>query len=346
MLKRTVIALLLSLALGFAGLYLVVGEAVFRPETYRAQNPSVAVVVLIVVAFLAKWFSPAVRIGLLCWGQKIPLSYRSALLVHLAAMFVAAFTPNNTGVAPATVAALSRLGVPLGRGIGVVLQIFVLDLIFFSWAVPLSLGYLIYSDTIELSPGARAAALATAASTIAIAAVLTRYPRLVVRSALTAAKWQLLRRFASQLRKAARDYYHSARAFKNMAAPAWVALNLVTAAGWFSGFILFWLLLRLYGVEADPLATLAILSSITLVSHLVPTPGASGFMEAAVGLSTGASAGGGAAAALLIWRLASFYVIFFVGPLASWLLYLSPPVVPTDDPGTTRERSHRKSPTR
>jgi uncharacterized membrane protein YbhN (UPF0104 family) len=77
-------------------------------------------------------------------------------------------------------------------------------------------------------------------------------------------------------------------------------------------------------VEVGLLATLALLSSITLVSHVVPTPGASGFVEAAVGLSVGA--GGGAAAALLIWRLASFYVIFLLGPPAGWLLYLSRPV--------------------
>ena len=324
-LKRTLIALVLSLALGFAGLYLVVGEAVFRPETYRVQNPSVLVVVLIVLAFLGKWFSPAVRIGLLCRGQKIQVPYRSALLVHLSAMLVAAFTPNNTGVAPATAAALSRLGVPLGRGIGVVVQFFILDLIFFSWAVPTSVGYLLYSNKLELPPGVRVVAFAIAALAIAGAVVLTRYPRLVVRFILTIAKWPLLRRFASRLRRVARDYYRSARAFLRMSASYWLALNLVTAAGWFSSFVLFWLLLKLYGVEADLLGTLAILGSITLVSHVVPTPGASGFVESAVGFSIGAHSGGHAAAALLIWRLASFYVIFLLGPPAGWLLYLSPP---------------------
>jgi uncharacterized protein (TIRG00374 family) len=102
----------------------------------------------------------------------------------------------------------------------------------------------------------------------------------------------------------------------------------VVTGGWFSGFVLFWLLLKLYGVEADLPATLAILSSVTLVSHLVPTPGGSGFMEAALGLSIGS--GGGAAAALLIWRLASYHAIFLLGPPAAWLLYLSEPVTVKD----------------
>jgi glycosyltransferase 2 family protein len=322
-LKRTAIALVLSLALGIAGLYLVVGGAVFRPETYRAQNSSVPLVVLIVIAFFTKWFAPAVRIRLLCRGQEILLPYRSAVLVHLVAMFVAALAPQNTGFAPATVAALSRLGVPVGRGVGVAVQIFVLDLIFFAWAVPLGVGYLVYSDALELPPGAGALAFATGCLALVAAAALSRRPQLVVGLIFAVARWQLMARFASRLRRVARDYYRSARDFLKMPASYWLALHLATAAGWFGGFVLFWLLLKLYGVEAGLLATLATLSSITLVSHVVPTPGASGFMEAAVGLSVGAD--GGAAAALLVWRLASFYVVFLLGPPAGWLLYLSRP---------------------
>src|SRR3712207_1090022 len=237
-LKRAVVVLLLSLALGFAGLYLAAGEAVLRPGTYRVQNPGVAVLVLVVIAFLGKWCSPALRIGLLCHRQKIALPYRSALLAYLTAMFVAALTPNNTAVGPATAVALSRLGVPLGRGIGVVVQVFVLDLIFFAWAVPASIGYLIYADTLKLPPGARVAAFVMASLAIAGAVVFTRYPRPVVRSILVVAKWPPLKGLAPRLRGIARDYYRSARAFKSMALSTWLALNLVTTAGWFGGFAL------------------------------------------------------------------------------------------------------------
>ena len=334
MLKRTAIVLLLSLALGFAGLYLVLGDAVFRPETYVAQNSSAPLVVLILLAFLAKWLSPAVRIAFLCRGQEIPLPFRSAVLVHLVAMFVAALAPQNTGFAPATVAALARLGVPVGRGIGVSVQVFVLDLVFFAWSVPLGVGYLIYSDAIELPRGTGALAFAAGCLAIIAAAVLSLRPQLVVGLMFALARWPFMARFASLLRKVARDYYRSARDFLKMPASYWLALHLATAAGWLGGFVLFWLLLRLYGVEAGLLATLATLSSITLVSHVVPTPGASGFIEAAVGLSVGA----GAAAALLVWRLASFYVVFLLGPPAAWLLYMWRPA------GDTHLHRGRKPP--
>ena len=59
-----------------------------------------------------------------------------------------------------------------------------------------------------------------------------------------------------------------------MPASYWLTLHLATAAGWFGGFVLLWLLLKVYGVDVGLLATLAILSSITLVSHFVPTLGA------------------------------------------------------------------------
>lgn len=340
---RTIVIVLLSLGLGLAGLYLVVGEAVFRLATYRLETPSVPLLLLAMIAFLVKWMSPAARIWLLCRAQEIPLPYRSALLAHLGAMFVAAFTPNNTGVVPATVVALGRFGVPLGRGIGVAVQLFVLDLMFFGWTVPLGLAYLIYSDKISLPQSTTVVALTTAALTIVGAVVLIRYPRPPARLLLATAEWPFLARFASRLRRSARDYYRSMKAFKGATASIWLALNVSTVLQWFGSFVLFWSLLWLYGVEANPLAILAILSALTLVSHFVPTPGAAGFMEAAVGLSIGGQVGVGVAAAVLMWRLATFYVIFILGPLADWLIHLSPRTITATGEDRAASPSRKRS---
>ena len=334
---RAVVVFVLGLALGFGGLYLVAGDQVFRLETYRVRDPSLLVAALCVVAFIAEWFvmDPA-RIWLLCRNQKIPLRFRSAVLVHLTSMFAASVTPGNVGVAPVIAVALGRLGVPFGKSVGVAIQVFIFDMIFFAWAVPLSLGYLIYSNTLRLPPVSEFAAFAIAGLAVVGAVFLTRFPRPVVRLILVTARWPFMNRFAPRLRATARDYYRSALAFKNMSLFSWLMINVVVAAGWFSGFVLFWLLLELYGVEIDLPATLAILTSVTLVSHLFPTPGGSGFMEAALGLSIGA--GGGAAAALLLWRVASYHAIFLLGPPAAWLLYLSNPV--TDSSVSDNERGN------
>src|SRR5215217_1674117 len=294
---RAVVVFAVGLALGFGGLYLVAGDQVFRIETYRVRDPSLLVAMLCVVAFIAEWFlMDSARIWLLCRNQKIPLPFRSAILVHLTSMFVASVTPGNVGVGPTTTVALRRLGVPFGKGVGVAIQVFIFDMIFFAWAVPVSLGYLIYSHILRLPPVSEFAAFTIAGLAIVGAVFLTRYPRPVVRLILITARWPFLNRFASRLRKTARDYYRSATTFKNMTLFTWLMINVVVAAGWFSGFVLFWLLLKLYGVEVGLLATLAILTSVTL-----------------------------------LWRLASYHAIFLLGPPAAWLLYLSKPVTAKDE---------------
>ena len=325
-LARVLAIFTLSLALGLAGLYLVAGDQIFRAETYLVREPNALIIVLCAIAFIVEWFvmDPA-RIWLLCRSQKIALPFRSAVLVHLTSMFVASVTPGNAAVGPATAVALRRLGVPFGKSLGVAVQVLVFDMIFFGWSVPLSLGYLTYSGALRLPPGSEFAAFVMAALAIVGAVFLTRYPRPVVQVILALASRRFMARFASKLRRIARDYYRSARAFKGMVLSTWLALNLVVAAGWFSGFALFWLLLELYGIDVGLPSTLAILNSITLVAHFFPTPGGSGFMEAALGLSVGAG-GPSLAAALLIWRLASYHAIFLLGPPAGWLLYTSKPL--------------------
>ena len=102
-----------------------------------------------------------------------------------------------------------------------------------------------------------------------------------------------------------------------------VTLNTVTAVHWLAAFVLLWGFLELYGVELSLVTTLSLLNVLTLVSQFVPTPGGAGFVEAAVGLSVGPyAANGSVAGALLLWRILAFNIIFLIGPLAGWLLYL------------------------
>lgn len=326
--KRFAAALVLTLALGFGGLYLVAGGELFQDETYDIRNPGGLVLALCGVFFLVRWTVPAAKITLLCHAQGIPLPYRLGFLAHLVSVLGAALTPSQSGGNPAAAAALGRLGVPLGRGLGVAMQILILDLIFYSWSVPLCLGFLILTGAIALPPGAEAAALAATLLAVAGAVLLSRYPRPVVRLILASARLPLLRRFDRRLRRAALDYYRSARAFLRIEFLSWLTLQLVTAAGWLSTYALLWSLLVLYGIEIGLAETLSVVNVLNLAANFVPVPGGSGFIEAAVGLILpGLAAGGALAAPILIWRVTSFYIIFLLGPLAGGLLYFSEPVM-------------------
>jgi uncharacterized protein (TIRG00374 family) len=143
---------------------------------------------------------------------------------------------------------------------------------------------------------------------------------------LASAKLPVLRRFERRLRRAAGDYHRGMEAYLGMPGRRWVLLHLVTFAGWFSGFWLLWLLMKLYGVDIGLPLALAAMSGITLVSHLIPTPGGSGFIEAIVGLGVVGATTGSVAAALLVWRMALYYGVFLAGPVAALLLYRSAPV--------------------
>ena len=278
------------------------------------------------VTLLAEWLLPAERLRLLCLSQYVELPFRSALLVNILSVVGGAVIPGGTGQGPAVVAALGRLGMPIGKGVGVMMQIYVLDLIFFAWSVPLSLWYLIYSDTIYLPADLKVFTLVAIFLVFAGAILLGRYPRLVVSLLLTIAKWPLLSRFEVRLRKIAHDYYRSSRSYLSMPFFTWLKLHLVTGANWLGGYVLLWGLLKLYGINTNLLGTVALLGVITLVSQFIPTPRGAGFVEATVGLSIGAGQGGGVVAALLVWRLSTVYVSFLIGPLAGWLLFLSPRV--------------------
>lgn len=341
-LKRVLLALVLSLALGLAGLYLVVGGKLFDPRIYRIENASAPILSLCVVALGAEWLMPAVRVRLLCLGQRIQISYGPALMVHLISVFGAVVTPGNSGGAPTTAVVLNRIGVPFGKSLGVVLQIFILDLFLFSWTVPLSLGYLIYSGAIALPRSVEILTLALAVLALFGAVALGRYPRVFVRALLAMAKLPLLRRFDARIRKVARDYYRSSRSYRNTPFSMRLTLNVVTAIHWVAPFILLWGILKLYGINVSLVVTLALLNVLTLVSNLVPTPGGAGFVEAAIGFSVGPYAqSSSVAAALLVWRIVAFYIIFLLGPLAAWILFLRSPAG-----DVTRRSGERKRPAR
>ena len=91
----------------------------------------------------------------------------------------------------------------------------------------------------------------------------------------------------------------------------------VTSAG---PFLLLWALLALYAGGRDPLVVVAFLVVISLLATFVPTPGGSGFFEAAVGLTTGGPNG---VAPLVLWRIATFHLYYLLGPLAAWWTFRS-----------------------
>lgn len=324
--KRLLLLGITSFGFSLLGLYLVSREALLDPAAYRPEHLAPLTAVAAAGCFAALWLLPSWKMQLLTAAQGFRLSAWQALLAHVATVFGAAMTPSGSGGGPALVLALQRLGVPLGAGLGVAVQLFIVDLIAFAWLIPVSLLYLLLASSADLPPLLQVGGLLAALAASAGALVLARFPRLVVRALLWLASLRLLQRFQRRLGAAARDYYASARAFAAMDGGRRLALQLVTIAAYLANFLLLWALLAWYGVLASPLDVSAVLSVLTLIGFLVPTPGASGYTEVAVGLAvSGRLAQGEVAAPILVWRLATFYLVYLLGPLSGWWLMLARP---------------------
>jgi uncharacterized protein (TIRG00374 family) len=324
--KRLLALLALSLGLGLAGLYLATRDALLDPNAYVPAALSGPKVLLFLACLVLLWGLPALKLQLLASSHGHRLKGYQAWLVHVANVFGVAMTPSGAGGGPGMMMALSRFGLPAGTALGVAVQVFVLDLAVFSLATPLALAYLLLGSAVSLPFRLELAALAAALAGAALAVVLLRWPRPAVRLLLGLGRLRWLGRLGPRLQAMAREYYRGVLALQGMSWGRWSLLLAVNAVTWAANFALFWVLLAIYGIATPAAAILGLLAVLTLVSFVVPTPGASGFMEFVVGLAmSGRVSSEAVAPAILIWRACTFYVAYLLGPIAGWAILLDRP---------------------
>jgi uncharacterized protein (TIRG00374 family) len=319
--KRGLLALLSALAFGLIGISLVEEPADIRTHLQNLPAVSLPLAVTICAASAIYWLIPGLRLQALAAVQGHGLPFSMGLLIHLTGMLSAAITPGGSGSAPAIVAGLRRAGLPLGAALGVSVQVMVLDLIFFVWALPLSLGYLLLTGAQGLAPDLALLTIASFVVSLLAAVLLGRQPRSMARLLLWLAHRRRLARFRKRLTATARGYYRSGRLFLAVGPLEWIYLQALSALAWTGMFLLFWALARIYQ-PLDVMATLATLTLANLLAMIAPTPGGSGFIEVAVNHGLNArDANAELAVPLLLWRSATFYLVFLLGPLAGLRLF-------------------------
>lgn len=324
--KRLIALIALSILLGVGGLLLAAGGTLLDPGVWVPPSGRGGWWAWAALLTGVGWALPAAKIRILTAAQDTRLAWLHAWFVHVSGVFGTAMTPSGTGGGPAMVVALYRYGVAYGRGMGVAVQFFVLDLTAFAAIIPFGLAYLVWGSGVRVSLALEVVAVATALVATAAAIFLGRFPRPLVRLALWASNRAWLARFRGAIRKSARDYYRAALGFRRMPRPTVALLLGLSATVWLANFLLFWVVLRAFGLPASAGEIVALLSVLTLASFVVPTPGASGFMEFVTSLALAGRAGEASAAGpVLYWRLATFYVVYLVGPLVSWAIVLDRP---------------------
>lgn len=323
--KRLMALFLLSLGLGLGGLYLATREALFAPVTYAPPNLQPWLVVLALFNIVALWGAPVIKLKLLAGAQGVRVSSWNAFLAHVAQVFGSAMTPSGTGGGPLLLLALERVGVPAGTGLGIAVQLFVLDLVTLGVLIPLGLAYILLYSPLELSLTLSWLAGTGAALALVGAVFLVRLPGTLTRLLYALARWRPLARFQRRIKRLAGDYYTSAKAFRDMPLPVWLALHAANMVAWLTSFALFWTFLTIYGSDVPLLDVLSVLSVIALLSFFVPTPGASGVLELLLGLAVAGGTQSSIAAPIVWWRAWTFYLAYLLGPLGTWLLLAKNP---------------------
>jgi uncharacterized protein (TIRG00374 family) len=251
-------------------------------------------------------------------GERVP--FVVAVRVHALALFGTMITPGGSGGAPALAFSLTRGGHPAAESWSVAIGIFAIDTLFFAWSLPLALPLLIAAgalpaSTVWLPLGAIAVALSVALATLLMF-------RLVWLRSL--ASWLFRGPLLRLRRRALRGVDRFVQASNAFPTGRWgwhLRMQGLTAVSWLGFFAVLPMVAAGFGASAAPLALVGFQLIVTAVSAVVPTPGASGFFEAAIGafvlrLDRLAPA----SAIALTWRLITFYLFFGVGMLLGGIL--------------------------
>lgn len=322
--KRLLPFLLLSVGLGVLGLWLATRDALLDPATYQFTNTSPWLIGAGIVALVLWWFAPTARLRILAGFQGEKLSWLNAALAHVAQVFGVAMTPSGTGGSPAMLVVFERAKLPLGVALGIVVQVFIIDLAALAIMIFVGTTYLVFFSNIPLETNFLALAVVAGAVALAVAVLLIRFPGAIYTLVRFIKKWRILARFRSKLTRIGREYLRSSAVFQSLKFSQWCGILGTNITGWAASFVLFWVLLLMFGATAELFSIVALLSIITLFGFFVPTPGGAGFYELTVGLATGTGDGASSAAiagATVLWRLVTFYVIYLLGPIGGWILF-------------------------
>lgn len=331
MLRSVVLSIVLS-AIGIAAVLLWLGEPA---DIVRLLELDLYTVLIGALLVTASYFCGGVRVMLLARLAGHDLSVWRATRVHILGVFSACVTPSGSGNHLGLALALGRSGIPSSTGWSIAIYTSVLDLLFYAWSVPVALIFL----SVTHNPfGNRFLWFAVPLGALFLALwYLLAYKlhwldpfiaRLLSLSSLK--KW---RRNGLRFLRRLGEVTHRMNSGSLMAQ---VGLQLLTAGMHFTLIALFPIFALSFGAVLPVLTASALLLLIWVSSYVIPTPGASGFMEFAVSVLFSQQADASLITpAVLTWRIFSYYMSLLVGAvlggvILSKAIAQSPPVSPQE----------------
>ena len=264
---------------------------------------------------LLNYLCGGLRIVLLTRMLEHPIDPWRSTRAYMLGLFSSAVTPGGSGQAPATVLALIRDGLSPVESMSVTVYVWVLDIFFLAWSVPLSL--------MILSRGSGLLDPTTAAITALLAGGAFLFSWFVLAYRLRALHGTVARLFSLRgLRRWRRQALRfvariaDATALMTRRGPGMqLLLHALTTTLYLATYLIFFVMIRGLGSDAGvPTAVAAVLLP-SVLSFVFPTPGGAGLLElAAASLFSVQQGAGAVGTALFAWRLITFYTRFVVGP--------------------------------
>lgn len=320
--KRFWQILSLSLLLSGGALAWLLPSA-FTPESWRllAGVPWWGFALLAGV-LCVRWLCGGWRTAVLTRLTGAQLSVNQGVRCHLMGTFSSVITPAGGGNALGMTWLLHHYGVALPQAVLVNVLVTVTDMSFFAWSVPLAVLWLAQRG-VQL-PFEHPLWWVASFAVVALSASLLLSFRLhwltaVIRLGLHwrgLLRWRKLARWRKGVLMFLAQLEQASALFARTPRRVHIQLHALSALFWIVRFTVFNAAAVAVGLAAGQLELLAAHDIIHALAFLMPTPGASGYVEAAFGwLLSSITEPERLAATVILWRLVSYYVYFLLGPL-------------------------------
>lgn len=313
-------ALAVSLLLGLVSLYLVAPDVFDRELLRIVGRLDLLALAGIFVPVALWWLLSAWRLVFLTAGTQHPTSFWQGLQTHVLGTFSAVATPSGGGNSIGIVFLLNRFGLPANQAVAVAVMTVVGDLAFFSWAAPAAYFALRFARVqVPLEQlGLLVAVLSLFAIVVSYLLVFRLPLAIKLLQRLAAHRW--LRRFHARIDRFLEDLSLASRHYSRRPWHWHFRFHLLSGAARLPYFAVLNLVLVGLLVNAEHLVVYAVQIILHAFAFLVPTPGASGYQEAAITYALRSHvSGSGLTAAVIIWRCYQHYVYYLLGPLIGGL---------------------------
>lgn len=317
-------ALLISLLLGLGGMWLVL-PSTFSSETLATlASAEVGPLLLGLLSIIGWWLLAGYRNQFLVKLLGSRISLWQGIQTHILGVFSAAVSPGGGGNSIGIAWVLTRYGIALDTAVAVTVLTLVGNMAFYGWAVPVAFFYLV-AEGIKLPLdylGLLVIPLALAALIISFLLVFRlRYATALCRGLL---KLPFLRRFRQRMLPFLAELELAGQRFAKVAWYWHLWFHFISALSWLLFFAFLNTVLLALHLDVLQLVALSVQIIIHAFAFAVPTPGASGYQEAALTLSLRAATRQELlSAAIILWRGGTYYLYFFLGPLVGGLALLN-----------------------